>query len=325
MELDKSYRYCKSLNHIGMEYPLLAASVLPDEKKNSIAACLASFRCIINKVHESLGDRSLCELDKEKANFWINEWEGMVEEARNGKCRDEMVCPALADTMVKFRIPVDPWSAFKNALNFHLRNCNIPDEKTFRSYCRWTYGASLYTYVHIIASKRDGDEYVLNFDPGFISDDLACLFFIVHTLTDIPSDLTSTKDGFIFIPQTMLDKYAITSVDLQEYMDTGEIDDRFRKVIDEFYHFGRQYERYSREKLVLIREDMEIEEWFLLDLLLNIYSRFLNRIWEYPEAVFSGGYPIDPAMVFINAMKLQKDLGLKFPQDLSKLLLQNVA
>lgn len=324
MELDKSYSYCKSLNHIGMEYPLLAASVLPDEKKNSIAACLASFRCIINKIHESLGDRSLCELDNNQVNLWVSDWEGMVNEAHTGKCRDESVCPALADTLVKFRIPVEPWGRFRDALNFHLHNCNIPDERTFRRYCRWTYGASLYTYVHIIASKREGDDYVLNFDPAFISEDLACLFFIVHTLTDIPSDLTSTKDGFIFIPQTMLDKNGITSLDLQEYMDSGEIDDRFRKLINEFYYCGRQYEHYAREKLILIRGQMEKEEWFLLDLLLNIYSRFLNRIWENPDAIFNGGFPIDPAMVFINAMKLQKDLGLKFQQNLSRLLVNNM-
>ena len=325
MELEKSYKYCRSLKHIGMEYPLLAASILPEDKKNSIAATLASFRIIIDKIHDSLGESTIDSLNKDEIRPMIKEWQGMVEDARQGKCHDHDICLALSDSFSKFNMPTHPWRDFSNALNFHLDNTTVADEKTFGDYCRWTYGASIYNYVHIMASQNDGESYTLHFKPEFISEDLAALFFITHTLTDIANDLSSTKDGVIFIPQTVLDRYGISKNDLFHYYESGEIDNRFRKLIDEYYHLGREYELYAREKLVLIRGQLQKEDWFILDLLLNIYSNYLHRIWEYPEAIFHEGYPVDPAMVFINAMKLQKDLGLDFKQDLSSLLSQSVA
>ncbi|HDS01756.1 MAG TPA: hypothetical protein ENO22_01590 [candidate division Zixibacteria bacterium] len=325
MELEKSYKYCLSLNHLGMEYPLLAASLLPEDKKNSIAATLASFRVIIDKIHSSLGSSSLDRLNKDEIRGMIEEWNSMVRDARQGKCRDHEVCLALADSFNKFNIPTHPWEDFSNALNFHLDNVSVADEKTFQDYCRWTYGAGVYNYIHILASQNNGPGYTLNFKPEFLSDDLAALFFITHTLTDIAHDLTSTRDGFIFIPRTVLERHGISRGDIMNYYRRGEIDNRFRKMIDEYYHLGREYELFVREKLVLIRGEIQKEDWFILDLLLNIYSNFLHRIWEYPEAIFRGGFPIDPAMVFINAMKLQKDLGLNFRRDLSRLLSQSVA
>ena len=72
-----------------------------------------------------------------------------------------------------------------------------------------------------------------------------------------------------------------------------------------------------------IRGGIGREEWFALDLPVNIFSRFPHPVWEFPDVIFDDSYPLDPAMVYINALKLQKDLELSFVQDIAGLLFES--
>ncbi len=312
MGLQESYKFACELKPVGQEYPLLVASIMPTEKRDSIAAVLGSFRMMIDDVFD-------CK-SGEDPEMVFESWRNLLKCASENDNQDHPLYPALTDTLAKFPLHLKIWDDFSDAIRFHMENRHIEDMAAFRQYSRLSYGSAMQAFVQILSSRKLSGGYFTQVKPEFLAEELASMIFIVQVLKDLGADLRSGSDSFIYIPKSRLSHYSLSIEDLAGFANGNEIDSRFRGLVDYFYHLGREYELFVREKLVLVRGEMDKEEWFALDLLLNIYSRFLHRIWEFPQSIFNGGFPIDPAMVFINALKLQKDLGLEFKQDLSKLL-----
>ena len=325
MNITECYQECKAFNFTGMDYPFIISNLLDEDKHNAIAACLASFRQIANQIHDLLAENSIDEIDRNLVDGRMNNWLECISNARDQKPSSDPVCRALADTFAKFELPIEPWNDYHQALRYHLANVSIPDMETFNRYGLLSFGPPIQIFTHILCSIEKNDKYRLEINPAFLRDELAMLLYIVHILTDFQNDLTSTVDGFVYIPDEMLSKHELNMSSLLSLKDNPELTARFNHVIDELYHLGREYERGARERLIIVRGEIRKEEWFILDLLINIYSNFLHRVWEFPHSIFNGGYPIDRAMVFINALKLQKDFGLDFRTDLSKLLSDTAA
>lgn len=325
MNIAECYRECKAYKFTGMEYPFIISNLLDQDKHNAIAACLASFRQLANQIHDLLVENSIDEIDRSLVDGSMNNWLDCIRNARDQKPSGDPVCQALADTFAKFELPLEPWIEYSQALKYHLANVSIPDMDTFNRYGLLSFGPPIQIFTHILCSVETDGRYELEINPVFLRDELAMLLYIVHILTDFQNDLNSTVDGFVYIPDEVLSKYNLDMSALTTLKDDPDSTVRFNHVIDELYHLGREFERIIREKLIIVRGEIRKEEWFILDLLINIYSNFLHRIWEFPHSIFNGGYPIDKAMVFINALKLQKDFGLDFHTDLSKLLSDSAA
>lgn len=320
MNIADCYQKCKSVNFTGMEYPYIISKLMSADKHDAIAACLASFRQIANQIHDILAEHSIDEIDRELVDGYLDSWLECVQDSGNQKPSSDPFCIALADAFNKFNLPVEPWEDYAQALRYHLANVSIPDMETFKRYGQLSFGPAVYAFIHILCSHKKGDNYQPAINPAFLREELAMLLYIVHTLTDFQNDLTSTEDGFVYIPDEIIDRHGLSLSLLSSLKDDPESTIKFNHIVDELYHLGREYERSAREKMIIIRGEIRKEQWFMLDLLINIYSNFLHRIWEFPHSIFNGGYPIDKAMVFINALKLQKDFGLDFRTDLSRLL-----
>jgi len=315
MDIMESYKYAAQLKPAGMEYPLLVANVMPSEKRDSIYAVLGSFQGLIDDIL-SMGESG----DPDRL---ISSWRRLIDDAYDGRENEHPIYSGLHDSVSKYGLKKDIWVDFTSAVKLHLENKRFPDMAAFRKYCHLSYGSAFYAFIQIISAQQNNEGYHSKIKPEFISEELALMAFIIQTFKDLGADIRRSGADAVHIPESRLNNFELGIDDLLEFANGKEIDDRFRKLVNSFYHLGRDYELFTREKLVLIRGEMSKEEWFALDLLLNIYSRFLHRIWEFPQSIFNGGFPIDPAMVFINALKLQRDLGLEFKQDLSRLLSQS--
>lgn len=323
MDLSESYKYCRSFEYHGMQYPVLISRLLSDQKRDSIAACFASFRIMADEINHLLRHKTDDLADKQTFAVNMERWSQLIIDSRSGRQNNHPIFPAMADTFVKFDLPLVPWENYRKALKYHLTHDSIPDLKTFREYRRWAYESSISIYIHILASKKEGDGRRLRFNPGLLTADLAGLIFAVDVLTDIKHDLGGENGGFVYLPQDLLNKYNLDRGSLSRMIQSGRTNVEFRRLLNELYLRGREYETFTREKLIIIRGELNKEEWFALDMLVNIFARFLHRIWEFPDAIFSDGYPLDPAMVYINALKLQKDMGLSFNRDIAGLLYES--
>jgi phytoene/squalene synthetase len=325
MDTSESYKFCREMKYAGMEYPILVSKMLSQEKHDAIAACFASFRIITDEIIDLLRQQKISEIRYDYVKACLDDWSKMILDSRDGKSGDHKIQPALVDVFSKYKFSLNPWKEFRKFLEFHLEHNHISDLNMFKKYSQWAYSPPVETFLNILFTDNKNNDNKSEINPGFLAPELGTLFFIVHTLTDIPGDLKNTADGFLFLPLDLLEKNDLDRASLQKFSSDQSINSAFRNVVDEMYHIGRDYEMYCREKLVIIRGHIGREEWFTLDLLVNIYANFLYRIWECPEAIFRDGFPLDPAMVYINALKLQKDMGLSFEQNLSKLLVESVA
>jgi phytoene/squalene synthetase len=323
MNLSQSFKYCRAFKYHGMQYPVLISRLLGAPKRDAVAACFASFRIIADEINQILKRKAASEKVENAANHALDRWITLIADSRAGKTNEHSIYPALAETFAKFDLPLEPWDNYRKALKYHLSHDYIPDLKTFQEYKHWAYESTVYTYLHILASTPEEENCHLRINPGLISSDLAGLIFTADVLADIKYDLGSVTGGFVYLPQDLLIKYGFDRESLARMVQSNRSTADFRRLLNEFYLRGREYEIFTREKLVIIRGGIGREEWFALDLLVNIFSRFLHRIWEFPEAIFGDGYPLDPAMVYINALKLQKDLGLSFKEDIARLLFES--
>ncbi len=323
MNLSESYKYCRAFKYHGMQYPLLISRLLGAQKHDAVAACFASFRIIADEINQILKRKAGGADEAKAANEILDRWTALIADSRAGRTNEHIIYPALAETFARFDLPLEPWDNYRKALNYHLSHDHIPDLKAFQDYKRWAYNSTVYTYLHILASTPEEENCRLQINPSLISSDLAGLIFTADILADIKYDLGSVSGGFVYLPRNLLLKYGFDRESLARMVRSGRSDGDFRKLLNEFYLRSREYEIFMREKLVIIRGGIGREEWFALDLLVNIFSRFLHRIWEFPDAIFGDGYPLDPAMVYINALKLQKDLGLTFQQDIAALLFES--
>lgn len=323
MELAKSLEYCRSYAFNGMEYPYIISKLLGAEKHNAVTACLGSFREIANQIHELLRTKSLNEINIQEINENLSTWLRHLTDCKAGKSCDHQLGPAVKEMFSKFDIPIFVWNNFADAMKYHLSHSSIPDFESFQKYSKLSFGPAVYCFLYILCSEKNNQadtKYSPVINPEFISDDLATLFFIVHTLVDFQNDLTSTVDGFVYIPDKLLNKHSFDRQRLLNIKDDEQSHKDFRALVDDLYHTGHEYELICREKLIILRGEIKKEDWFVLDMLVNIFANFLHRIWEFPHSLFNGGYPIDQSMVFLNALKLQKDFGLRFKSNVAELL-----
>lgn len=255
----ESYAECGRIAREAKSSFYLAFFGLPKPKRNALCALYAFMR-LVDNVSDEPGDL-------EGKRQGLVRWRGMLDESIAGQTEAHPILPALADTILRFKIPT---RYFHDLILGAEMDLTIPSYATFdrlSEYCYRVAGTVGLTCLHVFGFR----------DPR--SPDLAERLGLAFQLTNILRDVRADYEmGRVYLPQEDLERFGVREGDLN-----GPLTDRLRELMA--FEADRAWRCYRGGSALvnLVDGDSRATLWALV----RTYSTLLARIEERDFDVFS--------------------------------------
>jgi phytoene synthase len=203
MNLDRAYDECRRLNAEHGRTYYLATRLLPAHKRPAVHALYAFARYADDIV--DVGDTSPTDtrarLDRLEAAFFDGS-------------DDHPVVLAVRDTVQRWQIPLDLFSAFFASMRMDL---DVSEYATWEDLCRYMYGSAAVIGLQMLP--------ILEPAPGMsavaapYAADLGRAFQLTNFIRDVGEDL---RRGRVYLPKEDLAAFAVARADLESGVVTGE-------------------------------------------------------------------------------------------------------
>jgi phytoene synthase len=209
-ELRSSYKECKRLNAQHGKTYYLATLLLPKAKRPHVHALYGFARY----ADEIVDDLSSTLTPEQKAD-WLGNWSaGILSDIRAGKSEDH-IGRALVDTVRRFQIPVEYFSAFLRSMAMDL---TVTDYRDFDALYEYVYGSAAVIGLQMVP--------ILGTIPGkeksalAAAEKLGVAFQLANFIRDVGEDLDR---GRVYLPQGELAKFGVDREMLERREITQEI------------------------------------------------------------------------------------------------------
>ncbi len=302
LSLESSYSYCENIAKKKNPFLYHVSRFFKDNNKfNAFCSSYASMR-ILDDLVDGIRNRSKLTLDERK--FYLNEitrWEILISDCHHGKNFDSPILMALADTFQTFNFPLTPWAKLAKAMRWDIENFRF---QTYEQFLEYTEGAAIApatVCLYVLIAAHNGSKYdcaVKGVDPYVYAKDLAIFCYLTHILRDISSDLELDAKGLIYLPLADLNEFTVTEADLWSFKQSGLINSNFIELMKYQIERARKYGDKGEMLVNELSPKLDVDCGFILNLLVSLYKKTMERIEKVGYNVFNGEHEISVYEIF---------------------------
>lgn len=195
-DLARAYAHCRQVANAHYENFTIGSRLLPRRLRDPLAAIYAALRTADDLADE--GDRPPDERLRQLAA-----WERKLEACAAGRA-DDPIFVALADTIRRFALPLDPFRALLSAFRQDAEGVAMETDDDLLSYCRRS-AAPVGHLVLALFGHRDRERQAL-------ADDICIGLQLANFWQDVSRDLRDR--GRIYLPQEDMARFGVSEHDL---------------------------------------------------------------------------------------------------------------
>jgi len=227
-----SYERCRQLNAAHGKTYYLATLLLPPGKRPYVHALYGFARY----ADEIVDDLSSTLTDAEKSDWLVGWGEQFLDDLGRGYSGDD-VCRAVVDTVLRWDIPVDYFTAFLHSMRMDLTVTGYADYPALYEY---VYGSAAVIGLQMIPILEPSAPEAFE-----RAKDLGVAFQLANFVRDVGEDLDR---GRVYLPLDELAAFGVTREDLEARVATPAIKDALRFQIARV----RDLEEQSRGGIALL-------------------------------------------------------------------------
>jgi phytoene synthase len=289
LKLDAAYEKCTEIARRQAKNFYYAFLALPKPKRDAICAVYAFMRHA-----DDISDDESRSRDERRADLaaWLEEWHNTAA----GEVTDDPVFMALADTRLRFQIPLELLDQLVHGtamdLDSHLEppttataeSNGAPQPRPFSEYDTYATFDDLQRYCYFVASVV-GLVCIRIFgysDPRAeqLAEQTGIAFQLTNILRDVREDL---ERGRIYLPLEDLDRYSVSVADLLALRNGTKMTLNQRELLESLATRAEDCYKSGFALLPLIEPDSRPALWVLV----TIYHDLLERIERRDYDVFS--------------------------------------
>jgi phytoene synthase len=278
LKIDAAYEKCTEIARRQAKNFYYAFLALPKHKRNAICAVYAFMRHA-----DDISDDESRSREERRAD--LAAWRGSWHNAAAGEPTDDPVFLALADTQLRFSIPLELLDQLVHgtAMDLEPPTAEAGDD-SFSEYDTYATFDDLRRYCYYVASVV-GLVCIRIFgytDPR--AENLAESTGVAFQLTNILRDVREDAErGRIYLPLDYLDRYSVTVADLLALRDGSHMTLNQRELLETLAQRAEDDYQSGFALLPLIDPDSRPALWVLI----TIYHDLLRRIERREYDVFS--------------------------------------
>ena len=273
------YNYIDLFNKIDfdkiLDHPniLIAASFWDEERYCAARTCYKFMRAIDDLIDDHKSANIKIQ-HKEKKKFLgdVEHWISVIKNMNPCNPMQE----ELTVTLDKFRIPVRPLQNFARSMVYDIHNDGFPTLKTFLEYAEGASVAPAAIFVHLCGIHRQNGQYNLpEFDVTEAARPCAIFSYLVHIIRDFQKD---QQNNLNYFADDLIMKHHLNRETLKEFAMKGDVDDRFRALVREYYMLADQYRMATYDIIEKIKPNVEPRYQLSLEIIFSLYLMVFERI-----------------------------------------------
>ena len=210
--LRASYERCRRLNEEHGKTYYLATKLLPAGKRPYVHA-LYGFARYADEIVDDLSST----LTTEQKAEWLDSWgAGFLADLARGES-DDPVCMAVVDTVNRWEIPPDHFTAFLHSMRMDL---TTSEYATYDDLHEYVYGSAAVIGLQMVPILEPS-----NSDAYASAMDLGIAFQLANFIRDVNEDLDR---GRVYLPLQELADFGVTRADLERRTVTPELKEALR-------------------------------------------------------------------------------------------------
>jgi squalene synthase HpnC len=206
----QSYRWCHRLAQSHYENFPVASRLLPGRLRDPVAAIYAFARTADDVADEG-------DLSHELRLHRLDGMETALDAVESGEKNDSLLFQALADTIYRYRLPVDPFRDLLSAFRQDVSKTRYADFTEIMDYCRRS-ANPVGRLMLCLTGQQSEDRLIM-------SDALCSALQLINFLQDIDRDYREKHR--IYIPQDELQRYAVSEEDIGKRRNSS----RFKRLM----------------------------------------------------------------------------------------------
>ena len=205
--LRESYERCRVLNAQHGKTYYLATLLLPPAKRPYVHALYGFARYadeIVDDLQSSLTDQQKAE--------WLGEWgQAFLDDIDRG-WSDDPVCRATVDTVLRWHIPKEHFTAFLHSMTMDL---TVTEYRTYDDLYEYVYGSAAVIGLQMVPILEPTS------DAAYAhATDLGVAFQLANFIRDVGEDL---QRGRVYLPLDELAEFGVTREDLERRVATPQV------------------------------------------------------------------------------------------------------
>jgi phytoene synthase len=265
-QLRMAYAVCRGIAREQAKNFYYAFLALPQKKRNALCAVYAFMR----HADDLSDDPGLTSRDRD---FKLREWAQALHSAVAGAPTDDPVIIALADTVNRYRIPLEYFEQLVQGTMMDIQFAETEQGTTIAPYRTFD---ELYSYCYHVASVVGlVCLYIFEFeDPQAkqYAEHTGIAFQLTNIIRDVKED---ALNGRIYLPLEDLAKFGRSPEELmRQHMNNGFNAAAFTPVLEFEAQRAREFYSAAQKLIPLIHSDSRACLWTLAE----IYQRLLAKI-----------------------------------------------
>ena len=205
--LRDSYERCRQLNAKHGKTYYLATLLLPPQKRPYVHALYGFARY----ADEIVDDLSSTLSDQEKA-AWLGEWGQTFLDDLDRGWSDDPVCQAVVDTVQRWQIPREHFTAFLHSMAMDL---TVTEYATYGALHEYVYGSAAVIGLQMVPILEPTSPQAYDY-----AMDLGIAFQLANFIRDVPEDL---ERGRVYLPMDELAQFGVTRETLERRVATPDV------------------------------------------------------------------------------------------------------
>lgn len=255
MALDRSYQHCRDVARSRAKNFYYAFRLLDPVRRDSLCAIYAFMRQCDDLSDEPGATRESLEA-----------WRAQLDAALAGNRPAGPVWPAFADTVARYRIPVQYFHDMIDGVTSDLTRTRIETFDELYCYCYQVASVAGLSLVHIFGFDRP--------EALVLAEKCGIAFQLTNILRDVREDALL---GRTYLPAEDLVRFGVTP----ELLRSGVENDEFRALMR--FEAARAGSYFAQSRPLIGMVDPSCRK--SLGALIEIYSRLLGRIEQRQYAV----------------------------------------
>jgi phytoene synthase len=220
---------------------------------------------------EIVDDLSSTLTDEQKAQ-WLREWgEAFLADVARGHS-DDPVCRAVVDTVLRWEIPLEFFTAFLHSMTMDL---TVTEYRTFDDLYEYVYGSAAVIGLQMVPIL--GPTEPAAYDRA---KDLGVAFQLANFIRDVNEDLDRNR---VYLPADELAAFGVDRELLMWCHDNQRTDPRVRQALAAQHDTTRAIYREAHKGIALLAPQSRP----CVTAAFTLYSEILDRIEDIDYAVFS--------------------------------------
>jgi len=252
---------------------LIAANFWEDDRFCAAKTCYKLMRAIDDLIDDYKAKNRLIAVEDRKGfETNVNEWLKMI--ILSGECNP--LQEELADTFVRFCIPLWPMEAFAKSMIYDINNDGFATLDSFLEYAGGASVAPASIFVHLNGlAVKDGRYSDPPFDVKWASTPCAIFSYVVHIIRDFQKDQLNNLSYFA---DDIIIRNGLSREKMREFAEGKPVDDNFRNLIREYWLLADEYRIKTYDVIKQIAPLLEPRYQLSLEIIFELYLMVFERI-----------------------------------------------